>query len=116
MELQAVIEGLRTLKEPCRVVVKTDSSYLKNGITKWIRGWKRKGWQRGVKGSSEREEIKNRDLWEQIDQLIAPHNVRCEWIKGHSTDADNNRCDVLANASARLLVDPARVREISGDS
>jgi ribonuclease HI len=113
MELQAVIEGLRTLKEPCRVVVKTDSRYLKDGMTKWIDGWKRKGWQHKVRGSLRREEVKNRDLWEQIDQLQALHHVRWKWTKGHSTDEDNNRCDVLANASARLLVDPAGVREIS---
>jgi len=114
MELRAVIEGLRAVKEACHVVVKTDSQYLRDGITKWIHRWKQEGWQHKVKGSSRRQEIKNRDLWEQIDRLQALHDVRWEWTKGHSTDEDNNRCDVLANASARLLVDPARVPEISG--
>ena len=66
MELRAVIEGLRALKEPCQVVVRTDSQYLRDGITKWIHRWKQEGWRHKIGGASRKEEVKNRDLWEEI--------------------------------------------------
>lgn len=103
MELQAVIEGLKALRYPCQVIVTTDSQYLRNGITKWIYQWKLNGWLRQVPGSSAKEPVKNRDLWEQLDALREHHVVQWEWTKGHANDADNNHCDMLAKQEARQL-------------
>ena len=102
MELRAVIEGLRTLKESCSITVRTDSQYLRDGITKWIHNWKASGWQHKVKGQG-KQPVKNRDLWEEIDLLVQQHEITWIWVKGHSTDADNNRCDSLANDAARRI-------------
>jgi len=101
MELRAVIEGLRALKERCEVVVRTDSRYVKDGMTKWIHGWKASGWVHKESGKPGTQPIKNRELWEEIDRLQHLHEVHWEWIKGHSHDEDNKRCDLLANAAAR---------------
>ena len=97
MELTAAIQGLGALREPCAVEVVTDSEYLKNGITKWIHGWKRNGWQ-----TSTRKPVVNQDLWNQLDQLVGQHQVRWTWTKGHADHGDNNRCDELATRAARL--------------
>jgi ribonuclease HI len=107
MELRAVIEGLKALREPCAITVKTDSQYLQNGITIWIHQWKANGWFRRVKKSG-KQPVKNRDLWEELDQLQARHEIEWEWTKGHSNDQDNNRCDQLANTAARDLVAAGR--------
>jgi ribonuclease HI len=96
MELTAVIQGLRAMKEPCRVTVVTDSQYVKNGITLWIHGWKRKGWKTTT-GSP----VMNRELWIALEEEAARHKVQWEWVKGHADHADNNRCDELATAAAR---------------
>jgi len=96
MELTAAIEGLRALKQPCDVVVTTDSEYLKNGITKWIQGWKSRGWV-----TKEKKPVLNRDLWEELDRLSNYHQTNWEWRKGHDSHQDNNRCDELAQAAAR---------------
>ena len=96
MELTAAIEGLRQLKEPCEVEVVTDSEYLKNGITKWIQGWKRNGWRTAAK-----KPVLNQDLWEALDALTQQHKMTWTWTKGHADHADNNRCDELATAAAR---------------
>lgn len=101
MELRAVIEGLRELKEPCAVVVRTDSRYVKDGMTKWIRKWKSNGWVRKEGGKSGWQRIKNRDLWEELERLQRIHQVKWEWVKGHADDADNKLCDLLANNAAR---------------
>jgi len=101
MELMAVIAGLSGLKEPCSVLVTTDSKYVKDGLTDWLAKWKKTGWVRAVKGLPGKQPIKNRDLWEQLDQLQAKHRVRLEWVKGHATHPDNNRCDKLATKAAR---------------
>jgi ribonuclease HI len=103
MELRAVIEGLGAVKERCAITVRTDSLYLKDGITKWIVNWKANGWVRKVKGLQGRQPIKNRDLWEELDNLVKGHDVTWEWVRGHCTDSENNRCDMLANAAARRL-------------
>ena len=95
MELTAAIEGLKRLKESCAVEVVTDSEYLKNGITKWITGWKRKGWI-----SSDKKPVKNQDLWMELDQLTATHQTRWTWTRGHASHDDNNRCDELASRAA----------------
>jgi ribonuclease HI len=96
MELRAAIEGLRALKEDCAVEVTTDSQYLKNGITTWIHGWKRKGWLTAAK-----KPVVNQDLWKALDEQVARHHTTWAWTKGHASHADNNRCDDLANRAAR---------------
>ena len=96
MELTAAIEGLRTLKERCAVEIVTDSEYVKNGITTWIHGWKRKNWI-----TSTKKPVVNRDLWEELDKLTAQHHAQWVWTKGHASHEDNNRCDELAQQAAR---------------
>jgi ribonuclease HI len=96
MELRAAIEALRTLNEQCEVEVVTDSEYLKNGITTWIHGWKRKGWMTAAK-----KPVLNQDLWQELDKQVARHKTRWTWTKGHASHADNNRCDELATRAAR---------------
>jgi ribonuclease HI len=95
MELRAVIEGLRAVKEPCRVTVITDSQYVKNGITSWIHKWKRKGWKTAT-GTP----VLNRELWMELDGQVSRHEVTWEWVKGHADHEDNNRCDELAQQAA----------------
>jgi ribonuclease HI len=95
MELMAAIEGLKRLKEHCSVEIITDSEYLKNGITTWIRGWKRNGWM-----TSDKKPVKNRDLWMLLDQLTSMHETQWKWTKGHASHEDNNRCDELAARAA----------------
>jgi len=94
MELQAAIEALSALKEPCAVEFHTDSNYVRDGITKWLRGWKRNGWRTAAKLP-----VKNEDLWRQLDAAVAPHTVKWHWVKGHAGDAGNERCDQLATAA-----------------
>jgi ribonuclease HI len=96
MELTAVIEGLRALKKPCRVTIITDSQYVKNGITNWIHGWKRKGWI-----TSARTPVLNKELWMALEGEIKRHQVSWEWVKGHAEHADNMRADELAARAAR---------------
>jgi ribonuclease HI len=91
MEMTAVIEALRVLKEPCRVRVHTDSQYLRNGITAWINQWKHSGWK--TRG---RRPVKNRELWEAIDELSQKHRVEWIWVQGHAGHPENERCDELA--------------------
>ena len=96
MELTAAVEGLRALKEPCEVIIVTDSNYLKDGITKWIKNWKRNGWQ-----TKEKKPVINQDLWLQLDEQNERHNTTWQWTKGHASHEDNNRCDELATSAAR---------------
>ena len=97
MELRAAIEALRALKRPCRVIFYTDSQYLKKGITEWMPAWKSRGWARGG------GRLKNVDLWQELDHLIARHQIEWRWVRGHSGVADNERCDhLVAEARARL--------------
>jgi ribonuclease HI len=96
MELRAAIEGMRALREPCEVEVVTDSEYLKNGITKWIHGWKRNGWK-----TASKKPVVNQDLWNELDDLTSRHQIEWTWTKGHSDHDDNNRCDELATQAAR---------------
>ena len=96
MELTAAIEGLRTLKERCQVEIVTDSEYVKNGITTWIHGWKKKNWI-----TSAKKPVVNRDLWEELDRLVSGHQAVWVWTKGHASHEDNNRCDELAQRAAR---------------
>ncbi len=96
MEITAAIEGLRALREPCEVEVVTDSEYLKNGITTWIKGWKRNGWKTAAK-----KPVVNQDLWMTLDEIVAKHQMQWTWTKGHANHDDNNRCDELATRAAR---------------
>ncbi len=96
MELTAVISGLEALKRPCAVAVVTDSQYVRQGITQWMRQWKRNGWRTAAK-----EPVKNQDLWQALDLALQPHQVEWHWVKGHAGHADNNRADELATAAAR---------------
>jgi ribonuclease HI len=96
MDITAAIEGLRALREPCEVEVVTDSEYLKNGITTWIKGWKRNGWKTAAK-----KPVVNQDLWTTLDELVGKHTMQWTWTKGHANHADNNRCDELATQAAR---------------
>jgi ribonuclease HI len=96
MELRAAIEGLRALNENCEVEVVTDSEYLKNGITTWIHGWKKKGWMTAAK-----KPVVNKDLWKDLDQEVNRHKTVWTWTKGHASHSDNNRCDELATMAAR---------------
>jgi ribonuclease HI len=101
MELKAVIAGLSALKEPCAVLVTTDSKYVKEGLTEWLERWKKRSWVRRVKGLPGTQPVKNRDLWEQLDALKSKHAITLEWVKGHADHRDNNRCDRLAAKAAR---------------
>jgi ribonuclease HI len=95
MEMTAVIAGLETLTQPCRILVEIDSEYVKNGITKWIHNWKKRGWKTTAK-----QPVKNGDLWRKLDQTIARHEIEWRWVKGHADHDDNNRCDELAREAA----------------
>ena len=92
MELFAAIEGLSTLKEPCNVELFTDSKYVMDGITQWIQNWKKNNWKTAAK-----KEVKNKDLWQKLDQLMTYHHVQWQWVKGHSGDPGNEKADRLAN-------------------
>ena len=92
MELTAVIEGLRALNRSCRVEIITDSKYVMQGINEWIANWKRNGWK-----TAARKPVKNFDLWQQLDEEVASHNVDWKWVKGHSGIEGNELADQLAN-------------------
>jgi len=100
MELTAVIEGLTALKRPCRVTVYLDSEYVRKGITEWIVGWKARGWRTAAK-----QPVKNVDLWQRLDALVAGagHRIEWRWVKGHSGDPGNERADRLANQGVDLV-------------
>lgn len=98
MELQAAVEGLKALREPCEVALTTDSQYVKNGITTWIHGWKRNGWR-----TADKKPVKNQDLWEALDEQVSRHRVTWHWTKGHADHPENNRCDELATTAARQI-------------
>ena len=91
MELMAAIAALEALDRPAAITVVTDSAYLRDGITRWIHGWKQNGWVTG-----ERKPVKNEDLWRRLDAAAARHRVRWDWIKGHAGHAENERADALA--------------------
>jgi ribonuclease HI len=92
MEMTAAIEALKALKRPCKVRLHTDSQYLKNGITSWIRNWKRNGWR-----TSDKKPVKNVDLWQALEAEIETHDIQWVWVKGHAGHDGNERADSLAN-------------------
>jgi ribonuclease HI len=99
MELLAAIEGLATLKEPCSVELFTDSKYVMDGITQWIKNWKKNNWKTAAK-----KDVKNKELWQKLDHLISKHQVQWHWVKGHSGDAGNETADLLANKGIDSIV------------
>jgi ribonuclease HI len=98
MELTAVIKGLEALSRPCEVMIVTDSQYVKQGITQWITRWRRNGWLTAAK-----QPVKNQDLWEALDALLARHKVQWQWVRGHAGHPENERVDALANQGVRQL-------------
>ena len=98
MELKAVIEALRLLTEPCKVTLITDSKYVIQGITEWISGWKKNNWK-----NSSKQDVKNKDLWIELDNCIEGHNIDWQWVKGHSGHEGNERADELANKGIDAL-------------
>ena len=95
MELMAAIQGLEALKRPCRVVLSTDSRYVMDGLTKWVKGWIRNGWK-----TADRKPVKNADLWQRLLEAAAPHRIDWQWVKGHAGHPDNERADQLASKAA----------------
>ena len=102
MELMGAIMGLEALSEPCRVVLTTDSQYVRKGITEWISNWVRRGWK-----TSGGDPVKNRDLWERLAAAAARHRIQWEWVRGHAGDVENERVDRLARAAAEAIRDAA---------
>ncbi len=97
MELMAAIAALELLKRPCRVTLWTDSTYVRDGITKWVKGWKARGWK-----TAAREPVKNVDLWQRLDSAAAAHKVDWRWVRGHDGHVENERVDKLARDAAKL--------------
>ena len=95
MEMMAAIMALESLKRPCRVILTTDSVYVRDGITKWIHGWKRNGWRTAAK-----KPVANAELWHRLEAACARHRIEWRWVKGHAGDADNERADRLASDAA----------------
>jgi ribonuclease HI len=95
MELMAAIVGLESLKEACNVVLTTDSQYVRLGITQWLNNWKRNNWR-----TSQKEPVKNKDLWQRLDTASSRHQIDWQWVKGHAGHPENERCDELARVAA----------------
>jgi ribonuclease HI len=95
MELTAAIRGLQALKRPCQVILETDSVYVRDGITKWIHGWRKNGWR-----TADKKPVKNAELWQELVEACAPHAIDWRWVKGHNGDPDNERADKLASDAA----------------
>ena len=94
MELTAAIEALEALRRPCRVRLSTDSTYVKNGITRWIGAWKRRDWK-----TADRKPVKNVDLWQRLERAASRHRVEWVWVRGHAGHEDNERADALARSA-----------------
>lgn len=95
MELMAAIQGLKALNKPCRVKLSTDSRYVMDGLTKWIKGWQRNGWR-----TADKKPVKNSDLWIELLDAAKPHRIEWLWVKGHAGHPDNERADQLASDAA----------------
>ena len=99
MELLAVIRALEALKRPCKIRLHTDSTYVQKGISEWIHLWKKQNWR-----TSNKKEVKNNDLWKQLDQLAQPHQIEWLWVRGHSGHEGNEQADKLANQGAESII------------
>jgi ribonuclease HI len=95
MELTAAIEGLNALTRPCAVTLSTDSRYVMDGLTKWIKGWQKNGWR-----TADRKPVKNAELWQALLAAAGPHRIEWKWVKGHAGHPDNERVDKLASDAA----------------
>jgi len=104
MELMAAIAGLAALTESCHVNLTTDSQYVRQGITQWIKNWRKRGWL-----TANKEPVKNVDLWKQLDQQVQRHQVHWHWVRGHTGHPENERCDQLARQAAENQ--PANIDE-----
>lgn len=110
MELQAALEGLRSLREPCEVRLFTDSQYVRTGISEWLVDWKTRGWR-----TKDKKPVKNAELWRALDEQAARHSVHWCWVKGHSGDDINERCDLLAKheiMKVRESISPTELRTL----
>ncbi|MEL7152490.1 MAG: ribonuclease HI [Pseudomonadota bacterium] len=105
MELTAAIRALEALERPSEITIVTDSTYLRDGITKWIHGWRRNGWKTAAK-----KPVKNEDLWRALDEAQGRHNVHWDWVKGHAGHDGNERADKLATAEIKALKAAAKER------
>ena len=100
MEMMATIVALQTLKEPCDVMLTTDSQYVRQGITQWIHNWKKRNWK-----TSDKKPVKNADLWKALDAETGRHKIDWRWVKGHAGHRENEMCDELARAAAESPTD-----------
>ena len=91
----AAVVALRSLKEPCKIILTTDSQYVRQGITQWIHNWKKRDWK-----TSANKPVKNADLWQQLDQETQRHDVEWKWVKGHAGHRENEICDEIARLAA----------------
>ncbi|MDG2305893.1 MAG: ribonuclease HI [Candidatus Binatia bacterium] len=98
MEMMAVVEGLRALKEPCAVDVWTDSRYVVDGMKSWLAAWKKRGWK-----TASKQPVKNEEIWRALDEEAGRHEVTWNWVKGHAGHPQNERCDELANEAIERL-------------
>jgi ribonuclease HI len=99
MEMTAAIKALEALKRPCKVILATDSQYLKRGMTEWLPRWKRKGWK-----TSDGSPVKNADLWRRLEELVANHVVEWQWVRGHNDHEENELADKLARKEVAALL------------
>ncbi len=97
MEMTAAIEALNALTKPCAVTLRTDSTYVRDGITSWVHGWRRNGWRTAAK-----KPVKNAELWQALVAATERHTIEWVWVKGHAGDPDNERADRLASAAAEV--------------
>ncbi len=97
MEIMSVIQALKLLKRPCKVIVHTDSQYVQKGMSEWVDNWKRRGWR-----TADKKPVKNADLWQELDRLVQQHDISWRWVRGHAGDPGNERADELANQGVEL--------------
>lgn len=107
MEMMGALIGLERLKYPCNVILYSDSQYLKNGMTQWMKWWKHNGWM-----TSDKKPVKNVDLWKRLDEAASRHNVRWKWVKGHAGHRENEICDRLAKIAAFSAADTPHKKDI----
>ena len=100
MEMTAVINALKALKRPCNITIYTDSKYVLEGVNEWLPNWKKNGW----KTSNKKSDVKNVDLWQELDSLLPQHEIRWVWVKGHNGHPENERVDTLARNAIKGLV------------
>ncbi|TXH05082.1 MAG: ribonuclease HI [Nevskiaceae bacterium] len=102
MELMAAISALESLREPCEVLLHTDSKYVMDGLTQWLPNWKARGWR-----TADKKPVKNQDLWQRLDAAVQRHRIDWRWVKGHAGDPGNERADQLANEAIEEAMRPS---------